>query len=56
MKKAVLKISMCIVGLVVMVGFFWGCYWVSKTVSYSLFYESMVEETVVDMVKPEYLK
>ncbi len=45
-----------IIGLAITVGIIWGCYWVAKTVSYNLFYENMVQETVRDMVKPEYLK
>lgn len=34
----------------------YGAYWVAKNVSYALFYEDMVQETIREMVKPEYLK
>ena len=34
----------------------YGLYWVTKTVSYEVFYEDMVQETVREMVKPEHLK
>jgi hypothetical protein len=37
-------------------GALYGCYWVAKTVSYSLFYEDMVRNTVRDMVKEGSLK
>lgn len=36
--------------------FTYGVYWVFKTISYELFYEDMVEQTVREMVKPEYLQ
>ena len=56
MKDMILKICFGIVGVALICGFIYGGYWVAKTVSYSFFYESMVEQTVKDMVKPEYLK
>lgn len=31
--------------------FLYGCYWVAKTVSYNVFYEDMVEETIELKVK-----
>lgn len=34
----------------------YGMYWIAKTVSYSLFYEDMVKQTIEQMVKPEALK
>jgi len=34
----------------------WGIYWVFKTVSYELFYESMVENTIRELVKTGSLK
>ena len=34
----------------------YGAYWVCKHVSYALFYRSMVQQTVRDMVKAEALK
>lgn len=33
----------------------YGMYWLAKTGSYFFFYESMVQETIREMVKPEYL-
>ena len=33
----------------------YGLYWVFKTVSYGLFYEKMVIETIHEEVRPEYL-
>lgn len=33
----------------------YGCYWAAKTTSYRLFYEDMVQDTVREMVNPEYL-
>ena len=41
--------------IVVLWVFMYGCYWVAKTVSYSLFYADMVEETIQETVKPECL-
>lgn len=34
----------------------YGMYWVFKTVSYEIFYEDMVIETIKEQVKPEYIK
>lgn len=45
-----------LLAIVVTVFFIWGTYWIVKTVSYNLFYESMVKQTVVEMVKKEALK
>jgi len=40
-----------IVGIAAFCAFIWGFYWVTKTGSYWLFYE----DTIREMVKPEYL-
>ena len=46
-----------VVGGILLVGcLIYGGYWITKSVSYSFFYESMVEQTVREMVKPEYLR
>lgn len=45
-----------ILGIALVLSIIYGCYWVAKTVSYSFFYEDMVQHTIVEMVKPEYLK
>ena len=42
--------------IVAIVWFVWGCIWVAKKVSYTLFYEDMVKATVIEMVKPDALK
>ena len=42
--------------IVIVCAITYGMYWIFKTVSYEIFYESMVKETVREMVKPEYLK
>lgn len=41
---------------VLICSFIYGCWWVVKTCSYTIFYENMVEDTIRDMVEPEYLK
>lgn len=45
-----------VVAMVIFASVLYGSYWVVKTVSYEIFYKSMVEATVVDMVKQEALK
>jgi hypothetical protein len=45
-----------ILGLVIFCMFIYGMYWVTKTLSYSIFYEDMVEQTIIEMVNPESLK
>ena len=35
--------------------FLYGSFWFAKNVSYWLWYEEMVKETVIEMVKPEAL-
>lgn len=34
----------------------YGGYWIAKNVSYFVFYEDMVIETIKETIKPEYLK
>jgi hypothetical protein len=51
MKNAILIIG----GIILWAGITYGLYWVVKTVSYELFYADMVEETVREMVAPEFL-
>ena len=38
------------------VAFIYGGYWVVKHISYSLWYEDMVKQTVRSMVKPDALR
>ena len=56
MKKNMQLIAFGLVGIILIGGMIYGSYWIAKTVSYSFFYESMVEQTVREMVKPEYLR
>ena len=44
-----------IFGVVIILTVIYGVYWITKTVSYTIFYEDMVKSTIRDMVKPEYL-
>jgi len=44
-----------VVGAIISIAVIYGMYWVTKTVSYKVFYQSMVQDTVRQMVKPEYL-
>ena len=37
------------------IGFTFTMFWITKNVSYWLFYENMVQDTIKEMVKPEYL-
>lgn len=52
MKGIVLYIG----GLLLLLVLIYGMYWVFKTVSYEIFYESMVEKTVQEIVKTDCLK
>ena len=52
MKKGLLSI----VGIIVILIIIYFCYWIFKTVSYKLFYEDMVEETITEMIKSDCLK
>lgn len=45
-----------ICGLILVCVFIYFCYWVAKTVSYNLFYEDMVQETIRELVKTEALR
>ena len=47
---------MTILAIILSCALIYGVYWVFKTVSYSIFYEAMVEQTIIEMIKPEYLK
>jgi len=52
MMKDVFKV----LGVLFVICFFiYGGYWVTKHVSYAIFYEDMVQDTIKEMVKPEYL-
>lgn len=52
-----LKSAGIVIGVIILIiGSIYGCYWIAKSASYTIFYESMVEQTVREMVKPEYLR
>jgi hypothetical protein len=52
-----MKASMAtLLSLILVCGLIYGMYLAFKTLSYVFFYESMVQQTVKEMVKPEYLK
>lgn len=44
------------IALMLFVVILWGCYFVVKTISYKLFYEDMVKQTITEMVKQESLR
>jgi len=45
-----------IVGVALICGAIYGCYWIAKKTSYFFFYETFVQQTIREMVKPESLK
>jgi len=45
-----------VVGAIVSAAMIYGVYWIGKTLSYAIFYESMVRQTVLEMVKAGALK
>ena len=56
LKELFLGIGTVVLVFVAVAGIVYGAYWLTKTLSYSFFYEDMVQRTVTEMVKPEYLK
>lgn len=50
-----MKIGSTITGVIVACLFIYGAYWIVKNVSYAIFYESLVEETICAEVKPQFL-
>jgi hypothetical protein len=53
----IMKITLAYVGSILLVGTLSYFGWVlAKTINYKLQYEDMVQATVCEMVKPEYLK
>lgn len=50
------EIGLTIVGVIIFLAFLYLCYYVTKELSYSFFYEDMVKQTIQEMVKPGYLK
>ena len=54
-RNVVVKVVSGVVGLMVFCALSYGMYWVFKTISYGIFYESMVIETLHSVVKAECL-
>ena len=54
--KVLKEVVSLVLGITLALGIIYGCYWAAKTVSYSFFYEDMVQRTVTQMVKSESLK
>ena len=50
------EVGITIIGVIVFAVLLYFCYYVAKNVSYSIFYEDMVQQTIQEMVKPGYLK
>lgn len=44
------------IAIFILCGWIYACYWIAKNVSYFVFYEDMVEQTIKDTVKQEALK
>lgn len=55
-----MKILTSIIGYVfvacIVIGFIWGGYWLTKTLSYNWWYKDMVRQTITEMVKENSLK
>lgn len=51
-----MKVMQFFVVLTLLAALTYAGYWLAKTVSYSVFYEDMVQDTVREMVKTESLK
>jgi|LGVF01.2.fsa_nt_gb hypothetical protein len=45
-----------LIGFAISCAFLYASYWVCKTVSYTIFYEDMVQQTVLELVKQSALK
>ena len=42
--------------LIIVLSILYGCYWVTKTISYKIFYEDMVIETITETINSKYLQ
>lgn len=56
MSKNIKTVSIAIIAIVVLFLFIYSCYWTAKTISYAIFYKSLVKQTVIEMVNIEALK
>ena len=54
-KNAVGGLLSATIGVILFFIVLYGMYWVTKNVSYSIFYEDMVKNTIVEMVKRDSL-
>jgi hypothetical protein len=50
------KLTMVLTGILLWCLLIYGGYWICKHVSYAVFYEDMVKQTIVEMVKLDSLK
>lgn len=55
-KELFKTIILGILALVLAAMFVYGILWAEKTITYAHLYQELVEQTITDMVKPEYLK
>ena len=49
-------IASIIIGIMATYFLVYGFYWIGKTVSYKIFYEDMVQQTIVEMVDTKALR
>lgn len=50
------KLLYALLWLVIFCALMYGMYWLVKSMSYWLFYEEMVKETIIELVKQDALK
>jgi hypothetical protein len=49
------EIGKVLLSIILAFSVIYGMFWIGKNLSYTFFYRSLVESTVTEMVKPEYL-
>jgi len=54
--KEIKALLMAIIGLIISLAVLYGMYWVIKTVSYQIFYEDMVVDSIKETVIQECIK
>lgn len=54
--KNIYYVGGVLISIAILMSIVYGFYWVAKTVSYSIFYEDMVKQTIIDMVNKGALK
>ena len=50
------KFIQALLGITFTLGLLYGLYWIFKSVSYAIFYDSMVRETIIEVVKQSALR